>query len=664
MLAGAAAGLSTLVWIAVTHAAPPQYRLILQESVAKGWPVAWSTALLLLGALCCCALLWRHRLLSRWTALAAVSPVIAMLASCWILTGFSLSLLTGMLIAIAIPVAVLLLGKAPRSLPAPPGGWLVDAVAVGAIALVFLGFAIFSAVCPIEMPRKAGSLTIVSVFLSCAGVLACGAVLRPRFGAVAVVWWLFAGIFLAPNDHAVTTRPAAGESRGVEQALREWLANRRDLDTYRKARMPYPVIFVSSEGGGIYAAAHAHAVLSTLAARCPTFGQHVLVTVGVSGGAVGNALFHGSADPVQKAAAPCSPGDTKLNQAALTADHLSPVLARFLLLETIDTLLPGRWIGRDRGGALVDSFLASAADPSRLDVAVGQSFDPGSALPAVAAVATDMGTGGRLILSPIIAESSTAAWAPLSATPGTRDIGILEAAGISARFPWVTPTARLKLSDEQSLVLADGGYFENSGADTVLDFIRELRVVEAQEIADEKAGNDTGNPVCRLYVARDINKLVTWEGCAIHIFPIHLAITTTMLQNEDGTEPIQVSQSFLLDPLSTLIASRSSRGLLALKRAEAEQCGGAGECVEQPEASSGFFTSYLSPKELQLPLGWFIRDAEVTTIAEAGVPREIFAYRDRPEPVEGQLAEFILHFDPALWKREASPGIDDYRGQP
>jgi hypothetical protein len=665
LLAAGGAVLPAFAWVALMAARPPQYRLVVEVSLDKGWPVFLASTILLVGAVCTCLLLWRHRLLTPATALTAVVPTIAALTSCWFLAGFSAVLLPGFFLALAIPAAVLFLRRRPvAALPERFRRWS-GAAAVALALLVFLSFAFWSAASPIGMPRNVGGLAIVSVFLAFAGVLLTWAVLNPKLGAIAAAWWAFAALFFAPNNHEVPSRPAAMGSQGVEQALREWLPRRRDLDAYRRARLPYPVIFISSEGGGIYAAAHAHAVLSTLAARCPTFAQHVLVTVGVSGGAAGNALFHAAADPVQKTAAPCSPGETRLDQAALTADHLSPILARFLLLETIDSALPGRWIGEDRGAMLTASFRSSMGDHPALGDPVARSFDPGSARPAVAAVATDIGTGGRLVLSPISAAGSTAKWWPGEVPPAGRDTDVLEAAGISARFPWVTPTARLHLSDQASLVLADGGYFENSGAETVLDLIRELRSVEAREIADEVAGNEPAEPVCRLHVARNFDAPAEWRGCAIHIFPIHLAITTTMINPEEEPQPANVSQSFLLDPLSTLISTRSSRGRLALQRAQEEHCGTLGAlCVEQPGATAGFFQSYVSPVELGLPLGWYIRPQEAAAIAEAAVPREIFSYRQGREALGSDLGLLILHLDPALWAPGADPGITDYRGLP
>jgi hypothetical protein len=242
---------------------------------------------------------------------------------------------------------------------------------------------------------------------------------------------------------------------------------------------------------------------------------------------------------------------------------------------------------------------------------------------------------------------------------------VLEAAIISARFPWVTPTARLRLSAEEVVVLADGGYSDNSGSETVLELIQELRTAEANQMLDEQMGNIPSERVCRLRVARNFHQQVSWNGCEIHVFPIHLAITTTNINPEADPGPAEPSQSFLLDPLSTLIASRSPRGVQALRRSAAEQCGSfGGVCVEQPDASIGFFASYISPSELNLPLGWFIHRHQARTLGRTAVPKEIFDYRERREPVSNDLGLLILHLDPELWTQESGPAIYDYLGDP
>ena len=70
-----------------------------------------------------------------------------------------------------------------------------------------------------------------------------------------------------------------------------WLRSRNDLADYREKNRPYPVIIAASEGGGIYAAAHAYLALSGMRDTCPNFAQHLFATVGISGGAIGNLLY-------------------------------------------------------------------------------------------------------------------------------------------------------------------------------------------------------------------------------------------------------------------------------------------------------------------------------------------------------------------------------------
>jgi hypothetical protein len=59
------------------------------------------------------------------------------------------------------------------------------------------------------------------------------------------------------------------------------------------------------------------------------------------------------------------------------------------------------------------------------------------------------------------------------------DLKLSTAAGISARFPWIMPAATVlgppSAEGRKLIRLVDGGYFENSGADTAADLIRAIR---------------------------------------------------------------------------------------------------------------------------------------------------------------------------------------------
>ena len=59
---------------------------------------------------------------------------------------------------------------------------------------------------------------------------------------------------IRPKRSVPPAMKASATPQPLGSALGSWLAQRRDLDAYRSRRMPYPVILVSSEGGGIYVA--------------------------------------------------------------------------------------------------------------------------------------------------------------------------------------------------------------------------------------------------------------------------------------------------------------------------------------------------------------------------------------------------------------------------
>jgi len=485
---------------------------------------------------------------------------------------------------------------------------------VGFSIAFFLSAGIAHLWSPIEFSRFVGSYGILSMFIGICSILLLAAALRPRVGGALALSLIVLGLFNS-RDHRIKQVSSERTATFFKDNLEKWVANRKDLNAYKAAKLPYPVILVSSEGGGIYAAAHAFQTLSQLASHCPTFTQHVLALVGVSGGSFGNALFTSNIEPVQHDYEACKPESNAVDTGALSADHLAPTLARFLWLETIDAIVPGQWLESDRASILVESMNSSAHDPKYLSGAVGSSWDPAGVRPALVAVATNMENGRRFVISPLVPQWSenTVEWWPDQAT-SDKDMTLMEAAGISARFPWITPTARVDLSDKEFRILADGGYFENSGAETVLDFVSEIKTIDANQSAREEAEklnikneNETDTEAyqnfgeefeklneeieveadsdCRVYVASEFRKKVSWDGCSIHIYLIHLAIAGTSIDDDSEVQNRPASRSsFVFDPISTLLSTRTARGRLALERASSQLCGTrGGECVMNPK---------------------------------------------------------------------------------
>ena len=144
-----------------------------------------------------------------------------------------------------------------------------------------------------------------------------------------------------------TTRSASvAPDNGVTAAFFEWVKARTPEKAATTGRQKIPVFMVAAQGGGIYAASGAVATfLAFIQDQNPCFARHLFAVSGVSGGAVGSALFSASLGPSEVALdKSCSENQrpetshTKIVRGVITEDHLSPVL---LVPEYAEKLLFG-----------------------------------------------------------------------------------------------------------------------------------------------------------------------------------------------------------------------------------------------------------------------------------------------------------------------------------
>jgi hypothetical protein len=657
---------------------PLQYRYVLLDASDRVYLMVYAILILIGFALCVFWTLRSHGLLTLvYAVLASASPITAC-ATILIIVGPTSANLTVTVIAVVMLFVgywQISLGAVWTRLPI----YLKSAWTAPALALaVYFSFGLASIVEPVMVPRFLGSLAVFAVFVGTFGVLACLASIKLRFAFGCIGYCLLASFLFSANDHRIPLAQASSTTVDLSTAFIDWLRERRDLEEYRSQGRPYPVVFVSSEGGGIYATAHAYSVLSVLASHCPTFSQHVFATVGVSGGAFGNALFASSVDPEQKPYSSCQPNAGRaVDSTPVVADHLSPVLARFLLVEPVDRLIPGKWIQRDRGQVLADSFLSVASDRNYLSAAISDTFNSKSARPVLVSVAMDMANGRRFVMAPVQPNKDgvTAEWWPGDALAESYDktgqqISVLNAAGLSARFPWITPTGRLSTSNNEDVVLTDGGYFDNSGADTVIDLINDLRIGDkwlnyTQEDSETIPDPDCSNPNIRLI--SDFHKPTPWKKCEILVFLIHLALASKESAPAEPAVRQTLTQSFAFDPIRGLLATRESRAEIALHRADLNLCGTAiagAECFSNPGGSIGFFRNDISPRKWNLPLGWYLPSASFDLMRAQLTPQSIFDYRRSRQVAETDLGMFVYHFDLDLYKPNASPSIGDLMPSP
>ncbi|KQX34023.1 hypothetical protein ASD04_17425 [Devosia sp. Root436] len=506
-------------------------------------------------------------------------------------------------------------------------------VSVGTLAVLAVAVAsiLFS---PVTLPTLIGPLGVVTAGIGLMGLLVAIISMYPRLAGMFLVVCV-AAVFLEGPPRALPLFDASTYETGtdypVTDGLIAWLDARGDLQDYRDADRPYPVIVASSEGGGIYAAAHSYLALSAMQGVCPSFAQHLFAAVGVSGGGVGHLLYSASVDgrDSKSRLEPCHPRTDDIDLSPLTTDLLSPVVANLLFVQVAEFLIPGPQLFPDGGDVLagaIGTMVPTSVVPAE---PLRASWKPDTIQPALIFIATDAVSGNRFVISALGASGATNAESfPSGNIVSVHDISTSTAAVASARFPWLTATARLKVSENSYRVLADGGYFENSGADTVIDLVGQIKSLayQTQNCGDaEYSLNGSDACKCPLIIETRFDAPVEWQGCSRHIFLAYMPISghNDRLPGyvyEDEPAP---PQSYVFDPLSTMLQTREARGLLALDRARS-YFGGLDDpsFVQGTGVDFGFFPHQVPIQALKLPLGWKLSENAATAILDLSAPTE------------------------------------------
>ncbi len=243
-------------------------------------------------------------------------------------------------------------------------------------------------------------------------------------------------------------------------------------------------VVVCASGGGIHAAAWTAQVLESLEAACPGFSRHVILTSSVSGGSVGCFYFLASFD--------LSPRSGCLFDMA-SESSLDYAAWGFAFRDLVRYFVPVGNIFKwgNRAWALERAWrrfcdwdsepdkkrpLNSTLDQWKRDASDGRR--PGAVFNA-----TLVETGERLAIS-------TVALSAVGEPKGGREfsqvyphhtIRAATAAGLSAAFPFVTPAANIwtnpadrnytAIPDEDRYHVVDGGYYDNYGLVSALEFI-------------------------------------------------------------------------------------------------------------------------------------------------------------------------------------------------
>jgi hypothetical protein len=295
----------------------------------------------------------------------------------------------------------------------------------------------------------------------------------------------FFSFFISDTDHYYATVAA---DRAGEQELRPVAV----FDTWYRKRVretgePPVLVAVTAVGGGITTALWTDRVLAGLEQEVGEgFIPSIGLVSGVSGGSVGTLYFLDAlAEPDG------TPLRDRLERAVASAASPSlPEAVWGLVYPDFWRILPGPWFRwkavDDRGEALERAWERHLRWPQarlsdwRAAIRAGR-------LPVPVFNATITETGGRLLITPI--DLGRLAAGDCRERPSRcltewrahsffelypeLDVRVATAARLSAAFPYVSPIARPHLApgDHRGYHLADGGYYDNYGVASLVDWL-------------------------------------------------------------------------------------------------------------------------------------------------------------------------------------------------
>jgi hypothetical protein len=225
------------------------------------------------------------------------------------------------------------------------------------------------------------------------------------------------------------------------------------------------------------------------------FSRHLFAISGVSGGSLGGAAFvaevAGGTAQCERAQPASARNCTRL---FLAGDFLAPVVSYLLFPDMVQRFLPVRVPALDRARALELSWEESWKElhpHAKLNLFAEpyhdliRSREDGKPLPRLFLNATRVETGNRVLVSPAkLSRDEMPEVDDLLAVGGEGwTLPLSAAVHLSARFTYVSPAARIcaggqPLCGDDAKVwgrVVDGGYHENSGAQSAEGVLRALR---------------------------------------------------------------------------------------------------------------------------------------------------------------------------------------------
>lgn len=299
----------------------------------------------------------------------------------------------------------------------------------------------------------------------------------------------FFSYFVSDSDHhyrfAAPAQPA-GEALLPADAFAGWYARQKQ----QQSGQDPVLVAVTAVGGGIATGYWTDHVLYELQQSLgDSFAGSIGLVSGVSGGSVGALYFMDAlADPRGQPL-----GDRLLEARNRMGEPSLPPAAWGLVYPDFWRTVPFGSLFRrveDRAEALEIAWRRNLRQPYATLLSWRQGVREGR-LPVPIFNSTITETGSRMLLTPLdlplrsaggdckdIPSRCLTTWKAHNFRqlyPG-RDLNVATAARLSATFPWVSPLARpeLERGDQRGFHLADGGYYDNYGVASLVDWLNEI----------------------------------------------------------------------------------------------------------------------------------------------------------------------------------------------
>lgn len=467
---------------------------------------------------------------------------------------------------------------------------------------------------PVHFPRQLGAapiallaLTSWMLFGTIVLVLMPKAYGLPSLALAPVVLALAAGNVDNHEVRQVAPEPGVQRPASIQAAALQWLkAHEAEFRNARKrGDEQFPVYIVSAEGGGLRAAYWTANVLGELElASGGAFSKRLFAISSVSGGSLAAGAF-----VAQLSSPGCTAPDPNVRNCLrwfLNDDFLSPVGAYMLfpdLMQRFIPLVPIRVFDRARAIELSWERSWEEAHPGKANAFAARYEDlaKSGSLPRLFFNGARVETGKRALVSPVAFDQDELAEVDdLFAVGGKRwSVPLSAAVHLSARFTYVSPAAKICADAAETCALSDvwgrvvdGGYHENSGAQTAEGLLMALN----RAARDFEAGQPAGR-------TRVVPRVVIITNDAK---------SRRICDAPPEVEPSHWFSEFLAPPF-TLWNSRVARGTQA-RRDLADAAAGAArdplgkDCAGDRTRANTLEFSLASayPAERPPALGWFL----------------------------------------------------------